>query len=258
LRHKSCKKEEEVFIRALTGNFQKTHLFALKQSLETYDYFAKQIDELDEVIKQELEGWQTVVEGPIPTKKKSKMHPKYVNKRKPDRNEFNFDIQTLLYQKTGVDLTAINALGGLSVATIISELGGREGIEKFKTEKEWCSWLTLCPGNNISGGKSFGGQSRKSRNRIKRTLCVAAMSLCHAKCSLGAYYRRMAARVGKAKALKAVAHKLARLIYQLLKNGQEYVEVGQDMYQKHYERKRLKILMKNAREMGYELKPAAA
>ena len=79
--------------------------------------------------------------------------------------------------------------------------------------------------------KYLGGHARKSKNRIKRALCTAAMSLCNSKCSLGAYYRRMAARIGKSKALKAVAHKLARLIYQLLKNGQAYVEIGQEEYE---------------------------
>lgn len=257
LRHRSCKKSEEIFIAALTGNFQRTHLFTLKQALETNDYFAKQIDECDNMILEELKSWETIIETPLPPGGKSQKHPKYANTRKPDQNEFNFDITTLLYEKTGVDLTAINSLGALTVATIISELGGKDGLEAFKSEKVWCSWLTLCPGNNVSGGKSFGGQSRKSKNRIKRALCLAAMSLCNAKCALGAFYRRMAARVSKSKALKAVAHKLARLIYKLLKYGNKYVEVGQEEYEKQYEKKRLKNLMKNAREMGYELKAVA-
>jgi transposase len=252
LRHRSCKKSEDFFIAALSGNFQKTHLFALKQSLETYDYFSKKINECDEMIFEELKNWPTIIEGPLP-RNIGKKPSKYARARKPDQNEFNFDIETLMYQKTGVDLTAINSLGGLTVATIISELGGKEGLNEFKTIKEWCSWLTLCPGNNVSGGKSFGGQSRKSRNRIKRALCVAAMSLTNSKCALGAFYRRMAARVTKAKALKAVAHKLAKLIYNLLKNGNEYVEVGQDQYNEKYEKKRLKNLIKNAHELGYEL-----
>ena len=258
LRHKSCKKTEEVFIAALTGNFQKTHLFTLKQSLETYDYFGRLIEECDKKIYEELQSWDTLEEGPLPRRKKdkNKEHPKYINARKPDQNEFNFDIETILYNKVGVDLSAINALGGLTVATIISELGGKEGIEAFKTEKEWASWLTLCPGNNVSGGKSLGGQSRKSKNRIKRALCMAAMSLCNSKCALGAYYRRMAARISKSKALKAVAHKLARLIYQLLKNGNAYVEIGQEQYENHHKEKKIKSLLKSARELGLNISAA--
>ncbi|MBS0656439.1 MAG: IS110 family transposase [Verrucomicrobia bacterium] len=254
LRHKSCKKPEEMFVDALTGNFQKTHLFTLKQSLETFDYFSRQIDECDEMIQDELQSWPTVVNGPVPPKKKDRnKRPPVAHAKKPDQNEFNFDIESLLYQKTGVDLTAVNALGSLTVATIISELGGRQGVNAFETENHWTSWLTLCPGNNVSGGKRLGGQSRKSKNRIKRALCTAAMSLCNAKCSLGAFYRRMAARISKSKALKAVAHKLARLIYQLLKKGHAYVEVGQELYEKRYKEKRLKNLVKNARELGFEL-----
>ncbi len=252
LRHNSCKKPESFFIAALTGNFQKTHLFTLKQSLETYDYFRDQIDECDKMILEELQSWKTIVNEPLPSPKKKKC--KYSAKKKPDQNEFNFDIDTILYQKTGVNLTSINSIGSLTFATLISELGGKEGLNSFKTEKHWTSWLTLCPGNNVSGGKSHGGQSRKGKNRIKRALCVAAMSLSNSKCALGAYYRRIASRTSKAKGIKAVAHKLARLLYNLLKNGTEYVEIGQDQYEKHYQQKRIKNLLKNAKELGLELK----
>jgi hypothetical protein len=257
LRNYRCKKPEAIFIDAMTGNFQQTHLFTLKQSLETYDYFRRQIDECDSMILEELQTWETIAEGPA--KPGKKVHPQYAAAKKPDQNEFNFDMNTILYQKTGVDLTAVNSLGDISVATILSELGGKEGLLAFPTEKGWCSWLALCPGNNISGGKSHGGQSKKCKNRIKTALCMAALSLANSKCALGAYYRRMAARVSKSKAIKAVAHKLARLIYRLLKNGNAYVEIGQDQYEKQYAVKKLKNLQKNAREMGYELveKPAA-
>jgi hypothetical protein len=169
LRHRSCKKPEKVFVAALTGNYQKTHLFTLKQSLESYDYFRRQIDECDAMILEELQTWATVVEKPKSSRKVVDI--KYALAKKPDQNEFNFDMRTLLHQKTGVDLTAINSLGNLTVATILSELGGKEGLQSFKTEKAWCSWLALCPGNNISGGKSLGGQSKKSKNRIKSALC---------------------------------------------------------------------------------------
>ena len=252
LRHRSCKTLEKIFVAAMTGNFQKTHLFTLKQSLESYDYFRGQIDECDKMILEELQTWETIAEKSIPSGRK-KINSKYALAKKPDQNGFNFDINTLLYQKTGVNLTAINSLGDLSVATIISELGGKEGLLAFPTEKGWCSWLGLSPGNNISGGKSHGGQSKKCTNRIKTALCMAALSLINSKCSLGAYYRRMAARVSKSKAIKAVAHKLARLIYRLLKNGNAYVEVGQEQYERQHKEKRLKNMQKNAKEMGYEL-----
>jgi hypothetical protein len=203
------------------------------------------------MIIEELQTWETKTELPIPERKK--VLPEYALAKKPDQNEFNFDMETILYQKTGVNLTAVNSLGDMSVAVIISELGGIEGVQAFPTEKAWCAWLALCPGNNISGGKSLGGQSKKCKNRIKTTLCMAAISLTNSKCSLGAYYRRMAARVSKSKAIKAVAHKLARLIYRLLKNGNTYVEIGQEQYERQHEIRRMKNLQKTAREMGYEL-----
>jgi transposase len=254
LRHYSCSKPENEFIAALTGNFQKTHVFTLKQSLKTYDYFREQIDECDKMILEELLTWETIVEGAPPLSKKRKRKVDFSEARKPDQNEFSFDIETILYQKTGVDLTAINSLGNLTVATIVSEIGGKEGLNSFVTEKHWTSWLALCPGNNVSGGKSHGGQSRKAKNRIKRALLTASMSLCNSKCALGAYYRRLASRVSKAKALKAVAHKLARLIYNLLKHGTEYVEIGQEQYENRHRERKIKNLIRNAKEMGYELK----
>ncbi len=260
LRNVNCRQPEEVFISAMTGNFQETHLFTLKQSLETYDFHGRQLAECDKKILEELQNWETMIEGPLPRKEKdkNKKHPMYTNARKPDQNGFSFDIETMLYHKIGVDLSAVKSLGATSIATIISELGGKEGIASFRTEKEWTSWLTLCPGNNVSGGKSLGGQSRKSKNRIKRALMMASMSLCNSKCSLGAYYRRMAGRIGKAKALKAVAHKLARLIYRLLKNGEAYVEVGQEQYERKYKEKRVKNLMRTARELGYNIEKSVA
>lgn len=262
LRNKRCKNPEEFFVAALTGNFQETHLFTLEQALETYDFYRKQLVACDQKIFENLEKWETVIKEPEPLPKrpkdKNKNHPKYANAKKPDENGFNFDIEKMLYHKVGVDLGAINSLGALSVATILSELGGREGIKSFKTEKDFTSWLTLCPGNNVSGGKSLGGQARKSKNRIKRALMVAAMSLCNAKCSLGAYYRRMAAKVSKAKALKAVAHKLARLIFRLLKNGEAYVEVGQEQYEKKHKQRQEKNFLKTARALGFNVEKQAA
>ncbi len=256
LRNRRCKKTEDFFVAALTGNFQETHLFTLKQGLETYDFHGKQLQECDQKILEELQKWTSVMEGPLPGKKEH--HPLYASARKPEDNEFNFDIETLLYHKVGVDLSAINALGALSIATIISELGGREGMDSFKTEKEWTSWLTLCPGNNVSGGKSLGGKARKSKNRIKRALMTCTMSLCKAKCALGAYYRRMAARISKVKAFKAVAHKLARLIYRLLKNGEAYVEIGQEQYENKYKQRQIKNFLKTARELGFDVSKQAA
>jgi transposase len=259
LRNKRCKKPEELFVSALTGNFQNTHLFTLKQALETYDFHENQLMECDKVIVAELQEWDDVIKEPLPSKSKdkNKNYSMYAMTKKPDPNGFNFDMETILYHKVGVDLTAINSLGGPTIATIISELGGREGIALFKTEKDWTSWLTLCPGNNVSGGKSHGGQARKSKNRIKRALMVATMSLCNSKCALGAYYRRMAARVSKAKAFKAVAHKLARLIYRLLTKGEAYVEVGQEEYERKYKKRKMKNFFKTARELGYDLEKQA-
>jgi uncharacterized protein (DUF2267 family) len=126
-------------------------------------------------------------------------------------------------------------------------------MSAFNTEKRWCSWLALCPGNNVTGGKSYGGHSRKCKNRIKQALLLAANSLHNAKTALGAYLRRLKSRLSPSKAIKAVAHKLARIIYQAYTKGMPFVERGQEMYEKQYQERRLKNLQRNAKELGFNL-----
>ncbi len=252
LRNYRCKKDEEVFIDALTGNFQEPHLFSLKQALDLFEIYNIKIDDCDKMLQKELEKWPTITNDALPKSEKHAKYKEYKTLKKPIKNEFNFDMREILHRKTGHDLTAYPGISEIIAATITSELGGTE-MSAFLTEKHWCSWLGLCPGNNVTGGKSHGGRNKKCKNRIKQALCMAAFSLHHSKSALGAFYRRLHSRLGAPKAIKAVAHKLARFIYRAFKYGKAYVEAGQAAYEKKYEEKRKANLKKNAKELGFEL-----
>ena len=124
-----------------------------------------------------------------------------------------------------------------------------------KTVKHFTSWLGLCPGTKISGGKKLSGKSRSGANRAAQALRLAAQALRPSKSALGAYYRRLCGRLDKAKAITAAAHKLARLIYAMLTRGTEYVDKGQEYYEQRYRQRIVYNLNKRAAAMGFILTP---
>jgi len=150
---------------------------------------------------------------------------------------------------TGVDLTQIDGIETMTAQTVISECGFDMSV--FATEKHFASWLGLCPNNQITGGKVRKRRTRKVQNRTARALRLAAQSLHSSKSALGAFYRRMRARLGAPKAITATAHKLAKLVYRMLKYGMDYVDSGQQYYENQYRERVIKNLTKRAREMGY-------
>lgn len=107
------------------------------------------------------------------------------------------------------------------------------------------------------GGKRLSGATKRIPNRVARALKLAAQGLQHSQCGLGAYYRRMAARLGKGKAITATAHKLARLVYAMLTQGSEYVEQSQAQYEEKFQERTLKYLQKKAKTLGFDLVPVA-
>ena len=126
-------------------------------------------------------------------------------------------------------------------------------MSAFKTEKHFTSWLGLCPDNRISGGKVLSSRTRRVVNRLSDSLRLAATSLERSESALGAYYRRMKAKLGAAEAVTATAHKLARIIYRMIKHGEDYVRQGIEDYEKKYQEQRLRRLRKQAQSLGMEL-----
>lgn len=162
-----------------------------------------------------------------------------------------FNLKDELYRVTGVDLTNIDGIDSTTVLKVISEIG--VDMDRWKSEKHFASWLGLSPGSKVTGGKRLSGKTKPVVNRAAAALRMAASTLYKSKCALGAYYRRMKARLGAPKAITATAHKLARLIYSMLKHGKEYTDLGQDYYEQQYKSRAVKSLKSRARELGFEL-----
>ena len=151
-----------------------------------------------------------------------------------------------------MDLTDIDGINTQTFATIISECG-TDLKRFFPTEKHFGAWLGLAPNNRITGGKVKSRTTRKVQNRVANALRIAAQSLHHSQSALGAYYRRMVARLGAPKAITATAHKLARLVWRLLTYGKAYVDVGQAAYEKQMQERLFNALSKKATALGYSL-----
>lgn len=131
-------------------------------------------------------------------------------------------------------------------------------MSRWPSVKHFTSWLGLSPGTKVSGGRVLGSKTRPTANRAATALRLAASSLTRSRSALGAYLRRMSARLGKPQAITATAHKLARLIYSMLKHGTAYVDVGQDHYERQYRERVVQSLTRRAKELGLVLVPAPA
>ena len=153
----------------------------------------------------------------------------------------------------GVDLTRINGIDTTTALKVISEVG--TDMSRFKSAKHFASWLGLCPGTKISGGKVLSGASKRTANRAAQALRLAAAALRSSQSSLGAYFRRLCARLDRPKAITATAHKLARLIYTMLTKGSEYTDQGQDYFEERYRQRVMHHLAKRAERLGFQLTP---
>jgi transposase len=253
LRNGRCKKPEEAFIAALTGNFQKEHIFSLKQAIDLYDFTGQQLNECDQLIEEELEMLPTVTEKPIPMRDKDKKkNGKYRAARKPKKNAISFDLRELLWKKSGIDATALDGIEANSALLLFAELGGAD-VGSWSREKEFASWLKLCPGNNISGGKRRKSKRQVCVNYMSQCFRMAALSAKQSDSALGAKIRCISGRTDKAKGVKAGAHQLAILYYNMCKHGLEYHRKGAADYERAYNERRLQSIKRSARSLGYDL-----
>jgi len=226
--------------RSLQGNWPGEHLFALKQALNAFDFCGTQLAECDAQIEAQLQALH-VCEG----------EPAKGKKRGRARNAPKFDLRTQLFQMCGVDLTRIDGIDVTTALVVVSEVGA--DMSKFPSDKHFASWLGLCPGTKITGGKVMSGKTKRCANRAAQALRLAAAALRSSQSALGAYYRRLCARMDKPKAVTAAAHKLARLIYAMLSHGQEYTDRGQDYFEERYRQRVLHNLAQKAKAMGMQL-----
>ena len=169
------------------------------------------------------------------------------------KSRTEFDARQILANWAGVDLTRINGLGLTVVMKVLSELG--PDLRRFETVKHFCSWLGLCPGTKISGGKVLSAKTKRSANRVRQALKMAAMSLSHSDSALGAFYRRLCSRMDKPRANTAVAHKLARMVYYMLTRGEAFVDKGQQQYEEQQRQRSVAALKRRAAALGFEIRP---
>jgi transposase len=248
-RHELCKATEPEIAAALCGNWRPELLFALQQDLKLYDFYQKQLQECEGRIEECLRAMADQSKGaPLPPSPRAR--------RKPEKNEVRFGARALLFRMAGVDLTQIEGISETTALVILSELGADLGA--FTHEKNFVSWLGLCPQHRGSAGKIFKRRTRRGANRVARALRMAAQGCHHAKNALGAFYRRIQARCGGAKAVVATARKLAERVYRMLRHGQEYVRQTQEAYEAAYQHRQVKSLAKKAAGLGYKLVPEAA
>jgi transposase len=241
-----CKQTEETIRAALVGNYQPEHLFALSQALALYETYRARIADCDAQIERVLQT--LVLDKPLPEPPLGK------NKsRAKQTNSVNFDVRPLLYQLTGVDLTEIHGIGPNLALELVAECG--TDLSRWPTEKHFTSWLTLSPGCKISGGKVLSSHTRKSTNRIAARLRLVATAVGRTDTALGAFYRRLAARIGKAKALTATARKIAILFYRAMRFGMSYQDPGADQYEMKYRERVVKQLHRRAATFGFTLQP---
>lgn len=232
--------------KALRGDYRPEHLFVLQQAFALYHTYEENIQLCEQQIVQamaELPDQVDVRRQPVPARKTG---------GKPGLDQMaGLNMRACLYQKTGVDLTAIEGIGVLTALVMFTEVG--PDLSRFPTEKHFCSWLGLCPDNRISGGQVLSSRTRRVVNRLADALRMAATTLERSPSALGGYYRRMKGRLGAAEAVTATAHKLARIIYRLIKHGEAYVARGLADYEKQFQHRRLRALQKTAKAMGLEL-----
>ena len=246
LRAPGCKASEQTFVNALIGNYRSEHLFALRQAVDLFDVYQVKIAECDWEIAAALRTLSPVdasADGARPH-----------NRRRRRKNEPHFDAATLLYHLAGVDLTAIDGLGPSTVLTILSETG--TDMSPWKGSKQFAAWLALAPNNRITGGKPIRRKGRLLHpNRAAQAFRLAAETLERAHCALGAFFRKMQRRWGRPFAIKATAHKLAIIVYSMLKSKTEYRRSGADSYEQRSRDAALKSLKKKATALGFTLTP---
>ena len=240
-RNRRVKASEADIVKALTGNWREEHLFVLKQALAMYDDIARHLAECDARLHALLveRSAASVELGKAP--------------RAGSKARGEFEVRQMLANWAGVDLTRIPGLGVTSVTTLLSEIGPHIG--RFETVKHFCSWLGLCPGTKISGGKVLSSATKRCVNRARQALKMAAMSLSHSDSALGAFYRRLCTRMDKPRANTATAHKLARMVYFMLTRGEAFVDQGQQRYEEQQRQRSIAALKRRAAALGLQISP---
>ena len=243
------KADRRTIVKSLTGDYRSEHIFTLKQTVHSYRHYRQMITECDAEIEKHLKQFEARIDlDDFPDT------PAKNSKRKHKGNEPDFDLRTHMHRLLGTDLTQIDGVGDLTAHMFFTEVG--PDLSKFKNSNCFCSWLGLCPNNKITGGRIISSCTRPGSNRLAQALRIASNSLWHSKSYLGDYFRRMRARHGAPKAITATAHKLARIIYHLVKYQKAFDETVFAQQQKLHQIRLKKRIIKQAKSLGLQLVPA--
>jgi transposase len=239
-----CKASEAEIAAALTGHYRPEQLFVLRQNLELHDVLNDRVKSCDAQIESHLMGLTAAIARQTP------LPPARV-RRKPRRHEPGFDVRTPLHVLSGVDISQVDGIGPYNALRLISEIG--TDMSRWPTERHFTSWLTLAPDNRVSGGRLLSSRTRPSANRAAMVLRMAAMSLVRTQTALGAFYRRLPYRIGRAKAITATARKLAILVYRSLKGNFTYSDPGAAAYDLKHRQATVRTLSRRAAALGFNL-----
>lgn len=244
MRDVRCRSSRETICAALSGNWREEHVFALTQALALFDFYQTKILECDRKLEASL---QALAAG---QDHDARNLPKVRTKTK-QMNEPDFEVRTALYRVLGVDLTQIHGIGPSLALKLVGECG--TDLAAWPSAKHFTSWLCLAPGNKISGGKLLSSKTRRSSSRAAALLRLAAITLGRGDTALGAFYRRISARAGKAKAVTATARKIAVLFYNSLRYGMKYDDPGAAQYEERYRSRVIANLQRRAKAFGFTL-----
>ncbi len=256
-----CKRSGQEIAASLRGNYREEHLFTLKQARDLYSYYCQLILECEQEIEKALKEFALHTEIELKKeeldsiKPQSKELSKIIEKKNKGKIHFQFPISAMLQDFCGVDIIGIPGIDRPTALKILAELGGN--VDAWKSAKHFASWLGLCPGNRVSGGRNLSGKTKRCVNRVASLLRMAANGLWNAHCYLGAFLRRMKSRLGGPEAITATAHKLAVILYTMLKEGKSYIELGEEYYEKTYRERKLRALQRQANELGFKLEAIA-
>lgn len=244
-----CRATRETIGAALDGNRREEHIFALTQALELYDLYQTKVTDCDVRIKAVLDRLKAAIAKPS-----VKLPPARHTTKQP--NAPDFDVRAALHGMLGVDLTQIHGLGPALALKLVSECG--TDLTAWPSAKHFTSWLCLAPSNKISGGKLLSSRTRRSGSRAAALLRLAAVTVGRTETALGAFYRRLSARIGRSKAVTATARKIAVLFYNTLRHGMDYADPGASYYEERYRQRVLGNLQRRAKAFGYILLPTPA
>ncbi len=243
LRDPKGKNGAAAIARALEGTWRPEHLFELRQAYDLYQFHHRQIAECDARIQAELARLPSRA-GDRPFTAK----PRRCG-RKP--NDLRFDAGEPLFRALGVDLAEVDGVDVGTALVILAEIG--VDVSRFPTEKHFASWLGVCPRQHESNRTKKKRGPRKGKNRVAIALRLAAQALGRTQSPLGLFYRRIKSRIGGKGAVTATAHKLACLVYRMLKYGREYVRQSLQEYEQKLRQQQERSLRRKAAALGFDL-----